>query len=94
MHIDNKAGEAAHNRSHTTGGFGLYNKEWSFGTTYTYTDNDADEADEGHNGKVFQASVGYNIVPGMEINFGYKSQDLDDKENERLGINFKLSQGF
>ena len=94
MHIDNKAGEAAHNRSHTTGGFGLYNKEWSFGTTYTYTDNDADEADEGHNGKVFQASIGYNIAPGMEINFGYKSQDLDDKENERLGINFKLSQGF
>ena len=95
MQIDNKAGEAAHDRSHTTGGLGLYYKQWNVGTTYTYTDNDNDEeADENFNGNVFQASVGYDYGGGIGIDIGYKKRDIDDSRSERVGIALKLEKEF
>jgi hypothetical protein len=94
MHIDNLAGEDAHNRSHTTGGLEFDFNKWNFGTTYTFTDNDADEADESFNGNVFQSSIGYEIGLGTSLELGYKSQNKDNKKNERIGVALKLSREF
>ena len=94
MQIDNLAGEDAHDRSHTTGGLGLEYQKWNFGTTYTYTDNDADEADESFNGNIFQSSVGYYLGSGVGLDFGYKSQDKDNKTTERIGVGIKLGREF
>ena len=94
MQIDNLAGEDAHDRSHTTGGLGFEYQKWNFGTTYTYTDNDADEADESFNGNIFQSSVGYYLGSGVGLDFGYKSQDKDNKTTERIGVGIKFSSEF
>jgi hypothetical protein len=94
MHIDNLAGEDAHNRSHTTGGLEFDFNKWNFGATYTFTDNDADEADESFNGNVFQSSIGYEIGLGTSLELGYKSQNKDNKKNERIGVALKLGREF
>lgn len=94
MQIDNLTGEDAHDRSHTTGGFGFDYQQWNFGTTYTYTDNDADEADESFNGNVFQSSVGYYLGSGVGLDFGYKSEDNENKKTERIGMAIKFSSEF
>ena len=78
-----------HDHSHTTGGLGLEYQKWNFGTTYTYTDNDADEANESFNGNVFQSSVGYYLGSGVGLDFGYKSQDKDNKTIERIRAGIK-----
>lgn len=95
VQIDNKSGEAAHDRSHTTGGIGLYYNQWNFGTTYTYTDNDNDEeADENFNGNVFQASVGYDYGGGIGVDVGYKKRDIDNSVSERIGLTLRFEKEF
>jgi hypothetical protein len=95
VQIDNKSGEAAHDRSHTTGGLGLYYKQWNVGTTYTYTDNDNDEeADENFNGNIFQASVGYDYGGGIGVDVGYKKRDIDNSVSERIGLTLRFERDF
>ena len=73
MQIDNKAAEAAHDRSYTTGGLELNYQKWNIGSSYTYIDNDADEADESFNGNIFHGSIGYDLSSNVSLNFGFKS---------------------
>ena len=91
MQIDNKAGEAAHDRSYTTGGLELNYQKWNIGSSYTYIDNDADEADESFNGNIFQGSIGYDLSSNVSLNFGFKNQDKDNKTTERIGTALKIS---
>ena len=81
-------------KSKASGGFGFDYQQWNFGTTYTYTDNDADEADESFNGNVFQSSVGYYLGSGVGLDFGYKSEDNENKKTERIGMAIKFSSEF
>lgn len=91
MQIDNKAAEAAHDRSYTTGGLELNYQKWNIGSSYTYIDNDADEADESFNGNIFQGSIGYDLSSNVNLNFGFKNQDTDNKKTERIGTALKIS---
>ena len=83
--------EDKHDRSYTTGGLELNYQKWNIGSSYTYIDNDADEADESFNGNIFQGSIGYDLSSNVNLNFGFKNQDTDNKKTEGIGTALKIS---
>jgi hypothetical protein len=94
MQINHLGGENGHDRSYTTVGLGLDYKSWNLGTTYTHINNDADEADEGHDGHIYQVSVGYTFSNGIGLSIGYKKSDEDNEEKERIGTLVSYSYNF
>ena len=94
MQIDHLGGENGHDRSYTTVGLGLDYKNWNVGTTYTHINNDADEADEGHDGHIYQVSLGYTFSNGIGLSIGYKKSDEDNEEKERIGTTVSYSYDF
>ena len=94
MQIDHLGGESGHDRSYTTVGLGLDYKNWNVGTTYTHINNDADEADEGHDGHIYQVSLGYTFSNGIGLSIGYKKSDEDNEEKERIGTTVSYSYDF
>ena len=94
MQIDHLGGENGHDRSYTTVGLGLDYKNWNVGTTYTHINNDADEADEGHDGHIYQVSLGYTFSNGIGLSIGYKKSDEDNEEKERIGTLVSYSYDF
>lgn len=89
MEINHYSGEAGHDRSYFTSSMGLKLFPWSFATTYTFVDNDAEEADEGADGKILQISVGYSISNSMDVNFGFKRADEELEVTERFGLGLR-----
>ncbi|MBH32318.1 MAG: hypothetical protein CMD90_01565 [Gammaproteobacteria bacterium] len=89
MEINHYSGEAGHDRSYFTSSMGLKLYPWSFATTYTFVDNDAEEADEGADGKILQISVGYSISSSVDVNFGFKRADEELEVTERFGLGLR-----
>ena len=94
MQIDHLGGENGHDRSYTTVGLGLDYKNWNLGTTYTHINNDADEVDEGHDGHIYQVSIGYTFSNGIGLSIGYKKSDEDNEEKERIGTTVSYTYDF
>ena len=94
MQINHLGGENGHDRSYTTVGLGLDYKNWNLGTTYTHINNDADEADEGHDGHIYQVSVGYRFSNGLGLSIGYQKSDEENEEKERIGTLVSYSYDF
>jgi predicted porin len=94
MQINHLGGENGHDRSYTTIGLGLDYKNWNLGTTYTHINNDADEADEGHDGHIYQVSVGYRFSNGLGLSIGYQKSDEENEEKERIGTLVSYSYDF
>lgn len=94
MAIEHFGGEAAHDRSYTTVGLGFDYKRWNLGTTYTHINNDADEADENHDGHIYQVSIGYTFSNGLGLSVGYKRADEDNEESDRIGTLVSYSYNF
>lgn len=85
MAIDHLGGEAAHDRSYTTIGFGIDYDRWNIGATYTSINNKAEEEDESHNGGISQLSVGYTFGTGIGLSIGYQRADEDGEVADRVG---------
>ena len=56
--------------------------------------NDADEADEGHDGHIYQVSVGYTFSNGLGLSIGYQKSDEENEEKERIGTLVSYSYDF
>ncbi|MET0092441.1 MAG: hypothetical protein ABW120_02830 [Sedimenticola sp.] len=86
MDIDHLGGEAAHDRRYTTLGLDLQHGRWSVGGSYTVIDNNAEEADENHDGHILQLSIAYQLYPGMEVALGVKDSEQDAEARDRIGL--------
>ncbi len=91
MEINHYSGEAGHDRSYFTSSFGLKQYPWTFNTTYQFIDNEADEAEEGADGKILQISVGYNFSDKTQLNFGFKRADEELEVTERFGLGLRYA---
>ncbi len=94
LDIEHFGGEAAHDRAYSTAALKLDYKQWNLGTSYTHINNDAEEDDEGHNGKIYQLSAGYTFNNGIGVGLGYQRSDEENEVTDRMGALVSYSYEF
>ena len=94
MAINNLGGEKSHDRSYSSFALRFNYNNWYAGTAYTLIDNTADEAEENHDGHVFETSAGYNFPFGLSAEIGYKRADEENEESEIVSTLLKYSYSF
>ena len=85
MKIEHLTGEEGHDRDYMTTGLDFYYKKINFGGTYTQETNEAEEADEAIDDKVYQVSLGYLVNNNLHVHIGYKKADEENEIKHTLG---------
>ncbi len=85
MKIEHLTGEDAHDREYMTTGLDFYYKKINIGGTYTQETNEAEEADEAIDDKVYQVSIGYLLTNNLHLHVGYKKADEENEIKHTLG---------
>jgi hypothetical protein len=73
---------------------GVDHGKWNIGGTYTAINNDAEEEDEGHNGDIVQASIGYQFTDHFGAHIGYQTADEDNETTDRVGALLTYNYSF
>ena len=85
MKIEHLTGEDAHDREYMTTGLDFYYKKINIGGTYVQETNEAEEADEAIDDKVYQVSIGYLAQDNLHFHVGYKKADEENEIKHTLG---------
>ena len=85
MKIEHFTGEESHDRDYITTGLDFYYKKINVGGTYTQETNEAAEADEAIDDKVYQVSLGYLVNNNLHLHIGYKKADEANEIKHRVG---------
>ena len=85
MKIEHFTGEESHDRDYITTGLDFYYKKINVGGTYTQETNEAAEADEAIDDKVYQVSLGYLVNNNLHLHIGYKKADEANEIKHTVG---------
>jgi hypothetical protein len=85
MKIEHLTGEDGHDRDYMTTGLDFYYKKFNVGGTYTQETNEAADADEAIDDKVYQVSLGYLVNNNLHLHIGYKKADEANEIKHRVG---------